>query len=494
MLRNKIFIIIITIAALASCKKEFLELDPIDRYSYYSFPKNESQVDQAIVGCYRKVFPIYNNYMWIWGDMLSDNTSFRYNPSDRGGINLEQMDEFVGNSQEGNLNNMYLESYEGIQRSNYVLQSLPTIPYGSDSIKAIREAEAKFLRAFHYFNLVRLYGDVPMITTVITEPDPNTATNYPRKPVSEVYNNLIIPDVTSAINSLPTTVPVSQRGRATKAAARMLLAKVYLTQKRYNDALTVLNLITGFSLNTQYINNFAPAGKNGVESIFEIQTFPVSTGYSFGFMGSWIPWGTGTTLWFPGSNSRGGLNQPTRDLNNAYETNDIRKNVTVGSVTVGTNVIPYMKKFLYFDTAARLNPVQWPVYRYADVLLMQAECLNEAGFPNPQAFTNLNLVRTRAGLPNKTQNNIIPALAVNSQAAFRDAIEQERRVEFAGEGHRWFDLLRTDRATAVMQAHGVSEKSYKTTLDPSAYNNIRLLLGIPFREIQQFGYPQNPGW
>jgi starch-binding outer membrane protein, SusD/RagB family len=487
-------IILFLSAVLFSCKKDYLNLDPIDRYSYYNFPTNESQVEQAVVACYRKVFPIYNSYMWIWGDMLSDNTSFRYNPTDRGGIATEQLDEFVANAQEGNIGGMYRESFEGIERSNYVLQNLATISFASDSVKAIREAEAKFFRAFHYFNLVQLYGDVPIVTSVLIVPDPNTATTFPRKPVQQVYDEVIVPDAQAAISKLPATVPVAQKGRLTRAVAQVLLAKVLMAQKKYADALTLLNQVTGFSLNPQYVNNFNPVTKNGVESIWEIQTFPVSTGYSFTIMNAWTPWGTGITIWPAGSNSRGGLNQPTNDLNNAYEANDNRKAVTIGSTGTGASTILYLRKFLYYDVAAKLNPVQWPVYRYADVLLMQAECLNEAGFPSAQAFTNLNLVRTRAGLPNKTQNNANPALAVNDQAAFRLAIERERRVEFAGEGHRWFDLVRTGRATAVMQAHGAAEKLLKTTLDPGAYSNIKLLLGIPFREIQQFAYPQNAGW
>jgi starch-binding outer membrane protein, SusD/RagB family len=340
-----------------------------------------------------------------------------------------------------------------------------------------------------------LYGDVPIVTSVITVPDANTASNYPRKPVAQVFADVIIPDALVSIAKLPSIVPAAQKGRLTKAAALMLLAKVYMVQKRFTDASTLLTQITGFSLNAQYVNNFNPATKNGSESIFEIQTFPVSTGYSFTFMNSWTPWGTGTTIWPGGSNSRGGLNQPTNDLNNFFEAADTtRKRVTIGSTGTGASTILYMKKFLYYDAAAKLNPCQWPVYRYADVLLMQAECLNEAGFPNANAFTALNQVRNRALLPSKTQNNPVQALAINDQAAFRLAIETERRAEFAGEGMRWFDLVRTGRATAVMTAHGVGEKAIKTTLDPNAYSNIKLLLGIPFREIQQFGYPQNPGW
>lgn len=477
-----------------ACKKEFLNIDPIDRYSFYSFPKNESQVDQAVVANYRQMFVIHNSFLWVFGDMMSDNTSFRYNPNDRGGVNTEQLDEFVAIAQEGTLTNMYRDSYEGIMRSNYAMAALPGIDYVSDSLKSIREGELSFFRAWHYFNLVRLYVDVSIITTVETEPNPNVTTTFPRRPVAEVYTQ-ILSDVQNAINRLPATVPVSQRGRLTRPAALMLQAKIQMTQRRFAEAITTLNSITGYTLNPSYVNNFDPRFKNGPESILEIQTNASTTlGYTFGWMGSWTPWGTGTTVWANGSNSRGGLNQPTADLINAFEPNDLRRNVIVGTVTVGTTVIPYMNKFRYFDTASKLNPVQFPMYRFADVMLMQAECLNEASFPSTQAFILLNAVRSRAGLPAKTQGNANPLLAVNTQEEFRLAIERERQVEFAGEAHRWFDLVRTNRATAVMTAHGQRERALKTTLDPNAYSNIKLLVGIPFREVQQFGFPQNPGW
>jgi starch-binding outer membrane protein, SusD/RagB family len=496
---KKLVLLIIIASSIASCKKEFLDLDPVNSYTYYNFPKNEGQAEQAVVACYRQMVPIYNSYMWLWGDMLSDNASFRFNQSDRGGLETERLDEFIGNSSEGTIANTYKDCFEGVLRSNYVLESLPTIAYNSDSIKNIREGEALFFRAFHYFNMVRLFGDVPIVTKVVTEPNENTAIDYPRKPVQQVYDNLIIPNTITAIAKLPATVPATQKGRLTKAAAQMLLAKVYMTLNRFGDALPLYNSITGFSLHPLYVSNFNPLTKNGVESIFEIQVNPIPSsagGFSFGFMSQWAPWGTGNTFW-PVSNSRGGLNQPTNDLNNAYETGDLRKAVTIASSGTGPATILCFKKFAYPSVAnAGINEVQWPVYRFADVLLGQAECLNEVGFPSTAAFTALNLVRTRAGLPAKTQGNANPLLAVNSQADFRLAIEQERRVEFAGEAHRWFDLLRTNRAVAVMTTHGAAEKLLKPTTitDPSAYTNIKTLIAIPFREIQQFGYPQNPGW
>lgn len=499
-MNHKIFLFIIIAAVTISstgCKKDFLDLDPVDRYTFYNFPSNESQINQAVVGNYRKLHGMFNGVMWIWGDMISDNTSFRYNPNDRGGIAIEEIDEFVALADNGNFNGLYQESYDGIQRANYVLQSIDAIKFASDSVKRIRKAEARFFRAWHYFNLVRIYGDVPVILKADVDPlvIGSPASQYPRIAAAQVYTQVIEADAQFAVDSLPATVPAAERGRLTKAAARVLLAKALMTQKKFAEALTVLQPLTtaGFTLNTTYANNFNPATKNGPESIFEVQSDPL-LGYSFTFMNQWTPWGTGTTIWPGGSNSRGGLNQPTASLNNAYEANDNRKAVTIGSTGTGANTILFMRKFLYWDATQRANPCNFVVYRYADVLLMLAECLNEAGFPNAQAFSYLNQVRTRAGLPNKTQGNIVPTLAINSQADFRLAIEQERRVELAGECHRWFDLVRTDRAVAVMTAHGTQEKSLKTTLNANAYGNIRTLMAIPFREVTQFGYPQNSGW
>jgi starch-binding outer membrane protein, SusD/RagB family len=490
---KKLTYITTLLVALAGCNSEYLNVDPIDRYVFYNFPQNESQVEQAVVGLYRKAYAVANGPLWVWGDYVSDNTTFRYNPSDRGGFTIEQLDEFVATSDNGNFNGLYQESYEGIQRSNYVLQNLATIPFAVAETKEIREAEARFFRAWHYFNAVRIYGDIPIINQIESVPDANIAARYPRRPVAEVYSQVILPDAQFALSKLPRTT--TQKGRLTQGAAIMLLAKIQMTQKNFAAAATTLQplLGLGYQLNASYADNFDPAKKNGPESIWEIQAEP-SQGYSFGPYGQWTPWGTGTTIWPAGSGPRGGVNQPTADLNNAFAANDPRRTQTIGSTGTGANTILFLRKFLYWDAANRANAANFPVYRYADGLLMLAECLNEAGFPNAQAFTLLNQVRARAAQPAKTQNNATPALAINSQEAFRLAIEQERQLELAGEAHRWFDLLRTDRAVAVMTAHGTRERAAKATVDRAAYTNIRLVQAFPFREIQQFGYPQTQGW
>ncbi|MEY4540066.1 MAG: hypothetical protein RLZZ306_1823 [Bacteroidota bacterium] len=472
-----------------SCKENYLDVDPIDRYGYFNFMQNESHVERAIVGGYRKFFVLANNHLWFWGDMMSDNTTFRYNPTDRGGVNQEQVEEFVAASDNTTFNGLFQESYDGIQGMNYILQNLPKIPFAVPAIKELREAEARFMRAFHYFNLVRVYGDVPVISENILQENVDVAKQYPRIPIDQVYSTAIIPDALYAIDKLPTNAAVAStsKGRLTKAVAQMFLAKVYMTQKKYADAVPLLQAILtqGYSLNSDYTSNFDPLKKNGPESIFEVQADALN---GFGFGGQWTPWGTGVTLWPLGSNSRGGLNQPTNDLNNAYEANDKRKAITIGSTGTGGATILYMKKFVNYDPLLKGNPSNFVVYRYADVLLMLAECLNEASFPNADALRYLNQVRVRAGLAERT------AASFASQDAFRLAIERERRVELAGEGHRWFDLIRTGRSETVMTAHGIAEKALKPTVDRTAYTRIRTIVAYPRREIQQYGYPQTPGW
>lgn len=480
----------LVLISLNACKKELTYLDPVNNYSYYNFPENEDQVNQAVVAIYAHARTMFNNNLWQLGEFRSDNTSFRFNPNDRGGFATEQLDEFTALSDNGIISNMWDDSYQGIVRTNYALQNLDDITFRDPLVKKARQAEAKFWRAWYYFNLVRLYGDVPLVTKVIIIP--SEGATYQREPVSKIYNDLIIPDAVTAVAGLPTTTSATDKGRLTKGAAIMLLAKVYMTLNRWNDAVTTLTDLPtlGYSLNANYVDNFDPFKKNGPESILEMQS-DAAQAVTYGFYGSWTPWGTGTTIFPGGSNSRGGLNQPTKDLINSYEANDRRKAVTIGT----TNNIDFLRKFLYWDLATRTNPVNFPVYRYADGLLMLAEALNEQAFPNTTAFNYLNQVRTRAGLPNKTQNNPIPALAINSQADFRIAIERERRVELAGENHRWFDLLRTNRAVTVMIAHGLAEKVLKpTTLGQGAYENIKTLLAIPFRQQERFKYTQNPGW
>jgi starch-binding outer membrane protein, SusD/RagB family len=495
MKKLKYISIFLLTVALVSCKDSYLDVDPIDRYSYYNFIENEAQLEQAVAGCYRKIADIATGQLWIYGDMLSDNTSYSYNPTDRGGANLENIEEFIATADNGEFNNLFSNSYDGVQRTNFILEKINSIKFTNPATKTLKEAEVRFARAWHYFNLVRVYGDVPIILKTVIEPDFEIAQKYPRRPVAEVYSTMIEPDVKFALENLPETVLAADAGRLTKGAAIMLLAHVLVTQKKFAEANTELAKLKGYSLQAVYKDIFDPAKKNTSESILEIQYNPLLN-VTTGIMFSWAPWGTGTTVYPGNANSRGGLNQPTASLNNAYVAADRRKSVVIGSIPTTAargGTLLFMNKYNYWDATTKFNPVNWMIYRYADAVLLQAECLNETGYPSATALSLLNSIRQRAGLPARTLAEL------KTKEDFAQAIQDERRLELAGESHRWFDLVRTGKAVEVMTAHGVEEKRIKATISalssrPTAYTNIRLLAPYPRREREVFGYPQTAGW
>jgi starch-binding outer membrane protein, SusD/RagB family len=500
------YVFIVVIMAIASCTKEWLDLSPRNSYTAQNFPTNEDQLEQAVVGIYAKARGLLGGVYWHFGEFMSDNTSFIFNVNDRGGVAFEQLDEFTALADNGSFATLWADSYNGIARANLVIQNIGKVEFANPDRRASLEAEARFWRAWHYFNLVRLYGDVPIIEVIVTTLE-EAFQFVNRRPVAEVYERMILPDIAFAVENSKPKAGVAA-GRAAKGAALMLQAKVFLTLQNLPQAKNSLQLLLkeGYVLNANFKDNFDPAKKNSAESILEIQT-DLSIGQSISFMGQWAPFGTGTAIWGGGTNTRSGTNQPTRDLINAFESGDKRLPVTIASVNTQTlpatsalrvqypnQSVAYCNKFNYWDAVALGTNIGWPIYRYADALLMLAEVLNREGFPNTDAFAYLNQVRSRAGLPNKTQGNINPQLAINNQQAFALAVEKERQVELAFENHRWFDLLRTGRAVEVMLAHGQREKALKTTVASGAFLNIRTLLAIPQLQVITYGYEQNDVW
>jgi hypothetical protein len=248
-------------------------------------------------------------------------------------------------------------------------------------------------------------------------------------------------------------------GRATKGAAGALLGKVYLTMHDFTDARDELNKVISsgqYSLLPNYSDLWNAAKKNSQESIFAVQfmaSITAATGSNF--TERYFPYQY--TL-FSFSTTSGGYDIPTTDIIAAYEAGDLRKTASLHESYTkadGTVITGLQGRFEY---KFHDNPIKsggagdnWPVLRYADVLLMYAEALNEIGYEaDGMAFSLLNKIRERAGLADKTSTNADPALRISSQDDFRLAMEQERRVEFAFEGHRWYDLVRTGRAIAVL--------------------------------------------
>jgi starch-binding outer membrane protein, SusD/RagB family len=377
--------------------------------------------------------------------------------------------------------NIWSQSYIAIQRSNIVIERLPAIPM-DETLKARYVAEAKFLRALHYFNLVRFFGEVPLVLNETT-----TLRNIavPRNKVDDVYTQ-IETDLKEIESVLPKNYAGANAdiGRVTQGAAKGLLAKVYLTRAGANTgspfwaqaatkAKEVMDL-GGYSLWPNYADVFALANKGGRESIFEVQyiTNILGTNFSTGF----APRGAPIV-----PNNGSGILRVSGSLFDSYLAADRRRNVTFltsyvsNNTTVNlsttdsnpANAISFWKLADPTSTVAGNAGKSFPYMRYSEILLIYAEALNEANSaPTAEAYSAVNEVRRRAGLPD---------LVGLTQSQFREAIYLERRLELCFEGHRWFDLVRTGKLIEAVKA----ENSFNRNANIQAFN---VLLPIPQQE------------
>ncbi len=480
-----------------SCQEDFLKTTDPTRIGRDLFYQNQTQFEQALNGVYGQLQTITNS-AYIQQEMMSDNTTFDFNPLDRGGAaGWEAFEYSTVNQGNGEISTLWNNHYSTMYNINYALEKLAASKIDATA-KTNLEGEFKFLRAYHYFNLVRYFGDVVLATKTLT--NPNEAFDLVRSPQADVYKQ-ILADLADASKMLP--VKAVLKGRATQGTALTLLGKVYLTQKNYAAASSTLKQVTtlGYALNANYKDNFDPAKKNGVESIFEVQYQGGNDlGEQSNFMYVFAPrLSLGAITGFANT-SPSGRNIPTRDMINAYEAGDVRKAISLQSgYTLNGNFvgIPYVSKYQYPHTITGRTDNNWPVLRYSDVLLMLAESINEVSGPNAEAYDYLNQVRKRAGLA---------ALDGLSKEAFRTAVLNERRVELAFENHRWFDLQRTltpSQLTAFMNAHGAQEKANPTVVRGGiafnaldyVYSDFEYYLPIPAPQILiNKNLTQNPGY
>jgi hypothetical protein len=461
------FIIILSLLAFSSCKEGFLKLAPISETNNVNFYRNGEDLLNAVNAAYAALqfSGVYNQSMYAIGEGMSDNTEILDAQS---GIDISQLDAFTTLSNNAIVSTTWNDHYRGILSCNTVVDRSTAVPM-DQALKDRYVAEVKFLRALMYFNLVRIYGDVPLIIKETT--DVSDGYTYGRNPVAEVYDQ-IVKDLLDAEQKLPAVYNGSDIGRATSGAAKGLLAKVYLTQNKWSEAAAkakeIIDAAT-YDLLPSYADIFKITNKNNKESLFEVQYKKGGFGLGSPFNNRFAPRLAGVAVTTIGAGS--GHNLPTEDMNKAYETGDLRKDISMAQgYTSAGKFVPglFIKKYLDpAPFAASDADNNWPVLRYADVLLMRAEALNEIGYtPDAEAFMILNKVRKRAGLADKTSRDL------TTQAAFRLAIENERRVELAFENHRWFDLVRTGRAIAVMNSKGFKIQAYQ------------LLLPIPLTQIQ----------
>jgi tetratricopeptide (TPR) repeat protein len=464
------FTLVLLACFLGSCQDISLDQVPQTERSEANFYKTNADFYNAIVGVYGalKLPGIIEkgsgSYLYMT-EMVTDNTD---TGQARGGTATElyYFEDFNFALSSTTISNAWIGHYAGIARTNSILDRLnaANIPQAS---KDRFEGEAKFMRALFYFNLVRFFGDVQLVTQEITSP--YGANSIPRSPAAEVYA-LIISDLKTAETKLPATIPTAEAGRASSWAAKTLLGKVYLTLKQYDNAATKLKeVIDGntYSLMPKYADVFAATTSYAAnkEYIFAVQYKSGQVGQGSDLWSNWAAVNSSVALLGTGGGTGGGFNRPTADMEAAYEVGDLRKDASMLSSYKAANGTAVNERYVVkFRQQGALNAdsdVDFPVLRYADVLLMYGESLNESG-RTAEGLPYLNLIRKRAGLTDKT------AL---SQADFRLAMEQERRVELAFEGHRWFDLVRNGRFVTVMKA-----KNYKV----QDFNQLYL---IPQREI-----------
>jgi len=479
-----------------SCSDEFVSPEPkysIDSENYFN---SKEDYNDALVATYDLLQSSYVNV--LLGEIASDNTLCGgESPTDV--IGFQQIDDMIHTPVNSNLRDIWNWMFAGVQRANYILEFKDKTDFEG---KTQLIAETRFLRAYYQFELVKWFGGIPMKGDVrFKVGDEKTVA---RASAQEVYASIEADLIFAAANLSPTA---SQKGRVTKGAAQALLGKAYLYQNKFAQAATVLDaVITSgkYSLQTDYNAMFELDGENGTESVFEVQYTDVE---GAGFTCLQCSEGN-VAVGFSGIRNYSGplfssgfsFNIPTKESADAFEVGDKRKDVAILDIAAwaaanasfdGGKGVSYGKgnedtgyfnrKYLPRKRSATAagdlnltNPNNYRAIRYADVLLMAAEAYSRAGNNDAKARGYLNQVRRRAFGDNNHDISV-------SGVALTDFIWAERRVELFGEGHRFFDLVRTGKAVGKIPGFTASKNE---------------LFPLPIEEIQfaNGNWQQNPGY
>lgn len=489
-MKKAIIIFIIANFSLISCDDKLLELAPISDINAENFYSNQQDMVNAVNAAYAglRAEGLFNQGLFVVGEMRSDNTSTSWVSGSS--YDIESIYYFTVLPSNTYLNDIWNDMYEAILRCNVVLDRIDAVEM-DQALKERLKGEVHFLRALEYFYLVQIFGDVPLVLKEISVQE---SYELGRASVQEVYDQ-IISDLKFAEEALPPSY-TDEIGRATSGAAKGILGKVYLTMKNYPQAKVKLEEIIQsgtYQLLPDYADLWDLQYENSIESLFEVQYKKGGTGTGSPFANSFAPRFSDQLVVAVGGT--GSTNSPTVDMENAYEPEDKRKDISMapGFVNAAGEFVPYRYIKKYMDTPFEDGDSDnnWIVLRYADVLLMYAEVLNELGYvADGKAFELLNQIRERAGLAPKTSTNLDDDLRVTNQEEFRLAIEHERRIELAFENHRWFDLVRTGRALEVMN-------SKREILNiPNQISKHQLIFPIPLQVIDNNPtiMTQNPGY
>jgi tetratricopeptide (TPR) repeat protein len=490
--RYNIILAAFLMVGLNACS-DFLDVPSETNLTSATFFNSQSDFEKAVNGAYaplRGLFASGGNSAtgsWHMGEAHSDNTRYKYNPNFRATIDQEQIADFTVIPTNTAVLNKYRGYYLIIARANQILSTIDGVEFDA-AVKENLKGQALFLRALSYFDLVQYFGKLPLHLIPSTSLDDVA---LPLSEVSEVYEQIIL-DASAAAALLPAKSD-QEPGRATSGAAKTLLGNVYVVLQNWGAAETILKEVVNsgeYTLVPNYADVYTTTNKNNSESVFEVQYRQGQDGYSSNFIYSFFPMpmtaaevtaamaSYGVTPTGIGALTQEGFNIPSPELVAAYEPGDLRKDASIGIATSSGVDYPIILKYLHPHTAANLTDDNWPVYRYAEVLLLLAEALDEQG-KSDEALPYLNAVRDRADL-----DDII------STANLRDIIFNERRVEFAFENKRWLDLVRTGRAVDVMTAFGASVKANPENYYfppgqqpvPAAFTSIDLLFQLPAAE------------
>ncbi|MCB0632401.1 MAG: RagB/SusD family nutrient uptake outer membrane protein [Saprospiraceae bacterium] len=502
---KKIFSLLIIFLTLSACEDD-LELAPISDAGSNGFYNNTDDFEQGVNGIYAS-FGVtggadYPSFYVVMDESRSDNI---YTPGQAGVRDWNAINNFLNTlATLGSVRNVWNVTFNGIMRANTILDQL--IAKGDvidDPALATRfEAEARFCRAYFYFDLVKWFGKVPIFETFVT---PSEALKIGRSPVSEVYD-LIISDLEFAIANLPESYSSADRGRATSLAAKGILARVYMTRSgpalhpdgpclgtnEYQQALDLLNDIINsgrFSMLDDYAAIFDYDNEDNAEIVWDFQYITGGLG-----AGGYYPTEYYDEAWarinlpFPGGNPGDGSKRVSEDLLNSYEAGDLRIEPTfqIGYLSETGDPIDakFYDKFMNMDKAGgdRFDwSINYPVLRYTDVLMLKAECiLQGASGSQSDVDAIVNAVRARAGVG-----------AISNVTL--DMLLGERRREFAGENLRWDDLVRTGKVVDVMNAFISSEDS-SGKMQPMTNNFIIYPIPQDQLDVKQGLYEQNTGY
>lgn len=477
---------LLALSLLTTSCQDFLKESPDSLMVEGNFYKTEADAEAAITAAYdvlNNQWDIYYRGIYLLAELPTDNAE-----CGQGVANsyIFALKDYTTGPVNDRIYTLYTALYKAIANANVALDKIPAISFTDETKKNRLLAEARFIRGLLYFNLVRLFGDVPLVihqTTSLGD------VNAPRAKAEDVYKQ-IVEDFTFGEKNLDATATAATAGRPTRTAATGLLAKVYLTLKDYPNARDKAKAALGdaqYGLFASYFDLFAPANKINKEFIFAIQNKGgTGTGNGFG-MALYLP---RATIALPGGGTVAGnsADVPTQEFYDSFKAGDLRRDRTfftkydagAGAATFR----PHWYKF--FDPAAITTlgegNLNYPVLRYSDLLLTYAEALNEIGGPTADAYQAINQVRRRAY--GKSGADAAVDLAGLSQSTFRDAVLDERRWEFGFEDHRWFDLVRTGKLVSLLRAKGNTRIQDYHTLFP-----------IPQRERDvNPNLTQNPGY